>query len=96
MPVTSSLPAVTGFSFALPQQSLNGTPPRYRHYKGGEYEFLGIAVEEKSCEDRVVYRSLADGTIWIRPVEEFFGMVQDRYAAEEVPRRRFTPLQLAR
>lgn len=47
-------------------------PGRYRHYKGGEYEVLGIARHSETEEDYVVYRALY-GTkgLWVRPAAMF-------------------------
>lgn len=51
-------------------------PGRYRHYKGGEYEVLGIAKHSETEEDFVVYRQLyGAGGLWIRPKEMFADMV---------------------
>lgn len=42
---------------------------KYRHYKGGEYEVIGIAHHSETLEDMVVYRALyGDGDIWVRPL----------------------------
>jgi Uncharacterized protein conserved in bacteria len=47
-------------------------PGRYRHYKGKEYEVIGIAKHSESLEEFVVYRALyGDGQLWIRPREMF-------------------------
>ncbi len=40
---------------------------KYRHYKGGEYEVVGIAHDSETLEDIVVYRSLKDKELWVRP-----------------------------
>lgn len=41
---------------------------KYKHYKGGEYELLYTATSsENYCEKLVIYRSLEDGKIWVRP-----------------------------
>jgi hypothetical protein len=37
------------------------TPGRYRHFKGGEYEVLGVAHHSETFEELVVYRH-ADGS----------------------------------
>jgi hypothetical protein len=51
-------------------------PGRYRHYKGGEYEVLGVAKHSETEEDFVVYRQLyGAGGLWIRPKEMFAEMV---------------------
>ncbi len=47
-------------------------PGRYRHYKGNEYQVLGVAKHSETEEDFVVYRALyGAGGLWIRPVEIF-------------------------
>ena len=41
---------------------------KYRHYKGGEYEVIGVAKHSETLEEMVVYRALyGDGGIWVRP-----------------------------
>lgn len=53
---------------------LPSTPPgRYRHYKGGEYEVIGVARHSESLEPLVVYRPLYnDSGWWVRPHAMFF------------------------
>ena len=36
----------------------------YRHYKGGEYEVLGVARHSETHEPLVVYRPLYNATGW--------------------------------
>ncbi len=51
-----------------PQCECAFTPGKYRHYKGGEYELLYTAKNSEGyCEEQVVYKSLTDGKVWIRP-----------------------------
>lgn len=54
------------------------TPPgRYRHYKGGEYEVVGVAWHSETLEALVVYRPLYnDSGLWVRPHAMFFGQVE--------------------
>lgn len=41
---------------------------KYRHYKGNEYEVIGIAKHSETLEDMVVYRALyGEHDIWVRP-----------------------------
>lgn len=41
---------------------------KYRHFKGGEYEVLGIAKHSETQEEMVVYRALyGERQIWVRP-----------------------------
>lgn len=45
---------------------------KYRHFKGGEYEVIGIAKDSETLEDVVVYRALyGDGELWVRNAEMF-------------------------
>ena len=41
---------------------------RYRHFKGNEYEVVGIAKNSETLEPMVIYKALYDdGTLWVRP-----------------------------
>lgn len=43
---------------------------KYRHFKGNEYEVIGVAKHSETLAEMVVYRALyGDGGIWVRPVE---------------------------
>ena len=43
-------------------------PGKYRHFKGGEYELIGVASHSETLEPMVVYRALyGDGGLWVRP-----------------------------
>ena len=45
-------------------------PGRYRHFKGNEYEVVGIARHSETEEPLVVYRTLyGEGGLWVRPAE---------------------------
>jgi hypothetical protein len=45
----------------------------YRHYKGGEYEVIGVARHSETHEPLVVYRPLYNSTgLWVRPHAMFF------------------------
>lgn len=65
-------------------------PGRYRHYKGHEYEVLGVARHSETDEEYVVYRALyGDRALWIRPTAMFEEMVV--LEGRHVPR--FEPLE---
>lgn len=41
---------------------------KYRHFKGNEYEVLGVAQHSETLEPMVVYKALyGDGGLWVRP-----------------------------
>lgn len=43
-------------------------PGKYRHFKGKEYEVIGIASHSETLEPMVVYRALyGEGGLWVRP-----------------------------
>lgn len=43
-------------------------PGKYRHFKGGEYELIGIASHSETMESMVVYRALyGERGLWVRP-----------------------------
>ena len=43
-------------------------PGKYRHFKGNEYELIGIAKHSETLEEMVVYKALyGDGGVWVRP-----------------------------
>ncbi len=63
-------------------------PGRYRHYKGGEYEVLGVATHSETEESLVVYRPLyGERGLWVRPLAMFVETVE--CDGEVVPRFRF-------
>ncbi len=66
---------------------------RYRHYKGGEYEVIGVARHSETTEPVVVYRPLCDAGSnasgwWVRPHAMFFETV----VIDGIEQPRFTPL----
>ena len=41
---------------------------KYRHFKGKEYELIGLATHSETLEPMVVYRALyGDRGLWVRP-----------------------------
>lgn len=58
---------------------------RYRHYKGNEYEVVGVARHSETEEELVVYRKLyGDHSLWVRPLAMFEEIVV--VDGREVPR----------
>ena len=51
-------------------------PGRYRHYKGNDYQVLGVARHSESEEELVVYRCLyGEHSLWVRPLALFVDSV---------------------
>ena len=49
----------------------------YKHFKGNMYKVVGIAKHSETCEDMVVYESLRNGTLWVRPAHMWNEVVDD-------------------
>ena len=60
-------------------------PGRYRHFKGNEYEVIGVARHSETLEEMVVYRALyGDGGLWVRPLAMFLSKVdREKYPDAE-------------
>ena len=65
----------------------------YRHYKGLDYEVIGVANHSESLEEMIVYKALYDAepfgknALWVRPCKMFFeNVIVD---GKEVPRFEF-------
>lgn len=44
-------------------------PGTYRHFKGAEYEVIGVARHSETEEEHVVYRALyGQRGLWVRPL----------------------------
>jgi len=45
---------------------------KYKHYKGKEYEVIGVARHSETLEELVVYRALyGNRDLWVRPLKMF-------------------------
>lgn len=55
---------------------------KYRHYKGNEYEVIGIGRDTDALEEVVIYRALYDSPdfgrdmLWVRKKSEFESVVE--------------------
>lgn len=55
-------------------------PGKYRHFKGMEYELLGVATHSETLEPMVIYRALyGDHAIWVRPKSMWNEQVDKEY-----------------
>ena len=69
---------------ALPSLPLG----RYRHYKGGEYEVLGVVRHSETLEPMVLYRALyGEAGLWVRPFAMFVEQLE--HNGERQPRFAF-------
>jgi len=60
---------------------------KYRHFKGKEYEVIGIARHSETEEEMVVYRALyEDHGLWVRPAS----MWNETVMVDGQPVKRFT------
>lgn len=60
-------------------------PGRYRHFKGGEYEVIGVARHSETMEEVVVYRALyGERGLWVRPAAMWLERVER--GGESLPR----------
>ena len=51
-------------------------PGRYRHYKGKDYEVIGVAKHSETEDLFVVYRALyGERGLWVRPAAMFLDTV---------------------
>ena len=66
---------------------------KYQHYKGDDYEVIGVGLDSDTHEEMVVYRGLYDhpefgkNPLWVRKKNIFTGKVV--VDGKEVPRFRF-------
>jgi len=61
---------------------------RYRHYKGNEYDVIGVAKHSEDETELVVYRPLyGESGLWVRPLEMFVEEVN--FEGKTVPRFKF-------
>ena len=52
-------------------------PGRYRHFKGGEYEVIGVARHSETMEELVVYQALyGERGLWVRPAAMWLEVVE--------------------
>lgn len=50
----------------------------YRHFKGNMYKVVGLAKHSETLEDMIVYESLGNNTLWVRPKSMWNEVVDDK------------------
>ncbi len=63
---------------------------KYQHYKGKEYEVIGIAKHSETLEELVIYKALyqMEGeNLWVRPLKMFTENIVSE--GKEMPRFKF-------
>ena len=67
-------------------------PGKYRHFKGNEYEVIGIARHSETEEPMVIYRALYGSRgLWVRPA----GMWNETVTRDGKTVQRFTRMEEA-
>jgi len=57
-------------------------PGKYKHFKGGEYEVIGVSNHSETLEKLVIYRALyvseefGEDALWARPLELFTDTIE--------------------
>lgn len=59
---------------------------KYKHFKGGEYEVIGLARHSETLEEMVVYYD-SEKQLWARPAKMFFEEI-DR-DGQKIPRFKY-------
>jgi len=66
---------------------------KYEHYKGKQYEVIGLARHSETLEELVIYKALYDSeefgndALWARPKKMFSEMVNIN--GKEIPRFKY-------
>lgn len=50
----------------------------YKHFKGHLYIVEDIGYDSETLEEKVIYRSLDDGKLWVRSLSEFKSLVDKK------------------
>ena len=47
----------------------------YKHFKGHVYEVIGIAKDSDTLNEKIVYKNVETGELWLRDEDEFLSKV---------------------
>ncbi len=72
---------------------MNVIPGIYRHYKGNDYQVIGVARHSEDESELVVYRPLyGEGGLWVRPLQMFIETVDKQ--GKKIPRFEFISITI--
>ncbi len=61
---------------------------KYKHYKGNEYEVIGVAKHSETLEELVAYQALyGNYDLWVRPLKMFTEEVEIN--GKKIPRFKY-------
>ncbi|MCB9359112.1 DUF1653 domain-containing protein [Candidatus Woesearchaeota archaeon] len=51
---------------------------KYKHFKGKEYEVIGVVKHSETLKDMILYKPLYDSDVelWVRPATEFNDIIE--------------------
>lgn len=50
----------------------------YEHYKGNSYKVIAIGKHSETTDEMVVYQSIKDGQVWVRPLSMWNDIVDEK------------------
>ncbi len=63
---------------------------RWRHFKGGLYEVVCMATDERNLQRGVVYRNVqVPEKVWFRPLHDFLATITHRVDGQVATQARF-------
>lgn len=68
-------------------------PGKYHHFKGKDYEIIGVGHHSETLEELVIYRALYDSpefgknALWARPIDLFLGEAE--VDGKKIPRFKY-------
>jgi hypothetical protein len=59
----------------------------YRHFKGGLYKLLGVALHSETKEKLAIYKRIGTNKLWARPLKMFMEVVEQK--GKRIPRFKY-------
>lgn len=57
---------------------------KWKHFKGRVYESIDVVFDARDAMPLVLYKSVDDGRLWVRPIKEFFEDVNGEPRFKEI------------